>query len=53
MLVRQYGWDHRDIDVEFLSVVNGEYEFVVRHVPYDERTSPTKLHLTVKIEEFK
>lgn len=53
MFINEYGWDHRDIDVEFLAFFEGETEFVVRHIPRDERTPSTKLHLTIKIEEFK
>lgn len=54
MLISQYGWDRRDIDVvELLAFFEGETEFVVRHIPRDERTPSTKLHLTIKIEEFK
>lgn len=31
MVCQQFGWDFRDVEVEFLSACNGRYEFKVTH----------------------
>lgn len=51
MLVSQFDWDHRDIDIEFLACINGEYEFMCRYVPQDNRIWPRKLVIKMRVEE--
>lgn len=50
MVVRQYGWDHRDVQVEFLSHSSEGYEFRVEHEHPYEAVEPVKLIITVKVE---
>lgn len=50
MVIRQYGWDHRAVEVSLDSVVDDEFTFNVCHDhPYDNNP-PINLKVTVKIE---
>lgn len=52
MMLTQFGWDHRDVTVEFLAVINGEYEFKVTHNhPYDDKPAIVK-RVVVKVDDF-
>jgi hypothetical protein len=52
MMRHQYGWDHRDVTVEFLHSISNEYTFKVTHDhPYDDKPTIIK-RVTVKVDDF-
>ena len=52
MVLSQYDWDCRDVEVIFIGVVDGEYTFQVCHNhPYDTNP-PVNLKVTIKVEEI-
>lgn len=51
MVCSQFGWDHRDVEVELVSIMKNNYEFKVVHDhPYDDKPPTCKL-VFIRVED--